>query len=50
MLLAVYLLLLAGFLLFLNLKSGSAFSKRASYCGMWLAIIGSVVVAVKVGV
>lgn len=48
MLLPIYLLVLAAFLLFLNLKSRSGPGKWFSYMGMWAAIIGSVVVALGV--
>lgn len=45
MLLPVYLLALAAFLLFINVKAGSRPGKWLSYVGMWAAIIGSAVVA-----
>ena len=48
MLLPLYLLVLAAFLLVLNLKSGSRVGKWLSYVGMWAALGGSAVVALVV--
>lgn len=43
--LAIYLLALAAFLLFLNAKAGSRTTKFISYYGMWIALAGSAFVA-----
>lgn len=46
MILALYLLLVAGLLLFLNIRTRqSQVAKFVSYVGMWAAIGGSVVAA-----
>lgn len=44
--LPVYLLALAGFLVFMNIKAASAPAKWVSYVGMWAALVGSVVTAI----
>lgn len=48
MFLPIYLLALAAFLLFLNLKSASAPGKWFSYIGMWGALGASATSAVLV--
>lgn len=48
MLLPIYLLVLAAFLLFLNLKAASTPGKFLSYVGMWSAVIGSAATALVV--
>lgn len=43
---ALYLLIVATFLLFVNIKASSTPTKFASYVGMWAALIGSAIVAI----
>lgn len=48
MTLAVYLLAIAGFFMFLNLKTKSSrFAQYLTYYGMWAAIIGSIILAIN---
>jgi hypothetical protein len=44
-LLPAYLLVLAGFLLFVNIRAGRPVGKWLSWVGMWAAIAGSAVSA-----
>lgn len=48
MILALYLLVIAAFLMFLNLRTRtSRIAKKLTYFGMWAAIIASIAVAVR---